>query len=538
MALDYKALSDKELLEYEKLMQERFYEQLRSRYSDYVEYVNYPNFKFGKHIRFITKAVQELVEGKRFLQDGRKVKVIILTVPPQHGKSMSVTEAFPSWYLGKYPEKRVIIASYNSEFATKFGRKNRDKLERYGKEVFGLDLQQKPRTDTRLYTTKGGELLSAGIMGGITGNPADLIVLDDPVKNRQEADSETYRERMWEEYLNSVKSRFSADGYMILILTRWHEDDIAGRIIERESWATEVIRFPCEAEEEDVLGRSPGEPLFPEIGKDSDWMRDFKSTYVNDPSEGGLRAWNALYQCRPSTLEGNMFQRIWWRYWVPRSWSLTENLVRIQLPDGKYDTVSPVHLPDSFDQQMQSWDLTFKDKGVTVDNVAGGVFGTLGSRIFLLDSVYSPMSFVQTLSAIETMSKAHPKATLKLIEDKANGEAAYSMLQYKLHGIVMVNPQGSKWERANAVSPIVEAGNVYLPHPKLFPWVNALIDQMSSFPNAAHDDYVDMISQALMRFMYAVEKPPVVEKTYIQKFRENKMNSIDKARMSARRRYR
>lgn len=520
------AMSPEQRAEYETLLLPEYYKMMHNDYLTYLSYVNYPTFKMGKHIKFIGEALQELVEGRRFLPDGSQVRVLIIESPPQHGKSMSATEAFPSWYWGRNPEKRVILASYNADFASRFGRRNKEKIEKYCPAVFDtLTLKKRPRTDTLLETAQGGSFLSSGIMGGIVGNPGDLIFIDDPIKNQMEADSVTYRERLWDEYLSSIKSRFSAQGYMVLILTRWHEDDIAGRLIERENWPVEVLRFPCEAEENDILGREVGDALFPEIGKDNDWLREFKATYINDPSDGGLRAWNSLYQCRPSALKGNIFEKGWWKFWIPENWNVSENMVRIQLGDGTFNTIVPEKIPKTFDHQLQSWDMSFKE-GAGMDNVAGGVWANKGSRIYLRDAEYSPKSFVQTLAAVEGMSEVYPEVLLKLIEDKANGPAVQSMLKNKLPGIVMVEPKGNKKERASAVSPLVEAGNVYLPHPRLFPWVWEYIEQMANFPNAKNDDYVDMTSQALLRFLYAKDKEEEASLSVLQKHKRDKMRSL------------
>jgi predicted phage terminase large subunit-like protein len=202
-------------------------------------------------------------------------------------------------------------------------------------------------------------------------------------------------------------------------------------------------------------------------------------------------------------------------------------MITIQLADGTYKNVEPVILPREFDRQMQSWDLTFKN-GEGVDNVAGGVIGTRGAGIYLLDAVYSPMSFVQTISAITALSAKWPNALIKYIEEKANGSAVYSMLQHKLRGIVMVEPKGKKVERAAASSDLVYAGNVYLPHPKLYPWVMPLVDQMANFPNVPNDDYVDMMSQVLLQLMYSKDAIPKLTKNIYQKHKEQKAREARK----------
>jgi predicted phage terminase large subunit-like protein len=158
-------------------------------------------------------------------------------------------------------------------------------------------------------------------------------------------------------------------------------------------------------------------------------------------------------------------------------------------------------LPQNLEWQLQSWDCSFKDSDGT-DYVVGQVWGVKDADIYLLDQVRDRMDFPVTIQAIENMTKKWPQATMKLIEDKANGPAVISMMRHKIGGLIPVEPRGSKEARASAVSPLIEAGNVYLPSPAIAPWVNDFIEECSAFPNGANDDQVDAMSQALGRFMY------------------------------------
>jgi predicted phage terminase large subunit-like protein len=275
---------------------------------------------------------------------------------------------------------------------------------------------------------------------------------------------------MWEEYLNSIKTRLSANGVIILIQTRWHTDDLAGRIIEHESNKTVVINFPCEAEEGDLLDRQPGDPLFPEIGKDKEWLEDFKQVYM---TQSGSRAWLALFQGRPNAVEGNMFKVGWWKY---------------------YDI-----LPESFDRMCLSWDCSFKDSD-TSDYVVGQVWGMIGIDCYLIDQIRARMDFPTTLNAIKNMQLRYPKAARVFIEDKANGSAIISILKNKLSGIIPVEPEGGKIARASAISPHIESGHVFLPKHAAF--LNEFLDECSAFPTSKHDDQVDSMTQAINRMMY------------------------------------
>jgi predicted phage terminase large subunit-like protein len=187
------------------------------------------------------------------------------------------------------------------------------------------------------------------------------------------------------------------------------------------------------------------------------------------------------------------------------------------LPRGKatMQKIVPVILPDEMDHQLQSWDMAFKDLK-TSDYVAGGVWGAKGADRYLLDQVRERLGFRETLAAVKTMTKKWPKAALKLVEDKANGPAVIQALRHQIPGLVAVVPDGGKVARAQAVSPQVESGNVYLPHPAIAPWVEAFVEECSTFPNGKYDDQVDQMTQALnrMRAMVATKVDPSPAPTY------------------------
>jgi predicted phage terminase large subunit-like protein len=437
---------------------------VKENYSKYVEYVHGGRWIPAKHLLFVCDKIQAFIET----YTGHAYDILILQMPPQHGKSMSTTETLPSWYLGINPEHRVIQASYNEGFAIKFCRRNKEKINKYGKQLFDITIGNVNKADEFELDNNVGGMLSRGLMGGITGNPANLIIIDDPVKNRQEADSETYRENMWDEWQNSVKTRLAAGAKIIVIMTRWHEDDLAGRIITNEKYVT-VINLPCEAEENDLLGRQKGDALFPEIGKDNNWLKDFKEGYQTTE---GHRAWLALFQGRPTAEEGNMIKRHWWKY---------------------YDT-----LPDMVEVIM-SVDAAFKDEE-TSDFTCIEVWGKRDAYMYLIDCINRRMDFPTTLQEIINTKDKYPKCSMILVEDKANGSAIIQMLRRKIPGIIPVNPEGGKISRVNAVSPAIESGNVWLP--KTASWLNDFVEQCSSFPNGKNDDMVDAMSQALNRFMY------------------------------------
>lgn len=425
----------------------------------------------SKFHRYLCDKAQEFIEKPT----KKAYEILILNTPPQHGKSTTITATLPSWYLMRNPDNKVIAVSYGDSLAQRFGKQNLDKVREYGK-IFGVKLDKK-KANAQEFRIEGrtGVMISAGYGSGLTGNPADLIVIDDPVKNRVEADSETDRNKKWSDYIDSIETRISAGGKIILIMTRWHEDDLAGRLMEHYRDRTTVINLPCEAEENDPLGRKPGDALCPEIGKDNEWLKDFKSTHM---TEEGLRSWNALYQGRPSAREGNMLKREWWQYY---DYSDYEN------GNLKLDTM------------MLSVDATFKDHEKN-DYVAIQVWGKRDNRCYLIESVNQHLDFPETLKKIQILKMRYPKVGAVLIEDKANGSAIIQMLRKEIMGVIPVEPKGGKESRVEAIAFAVEAGNIYLPRDKNFTW--EFVDQCAAFPNGKHDDIVDAMSQCLARLIH------------------------------------
>lgn len=447
-------------------------ELARRNYIDYLEYVNGETWQRTRFAEYIAGEIQKFIEE----DTGNAYDILILETPPQHGKSMNVTEALPSWCMGKHPGWRVILASYNDETAERFARRNKEKIQRCGGALFGVGIGGINRaTEFELETSGGaipGRLISRGMLAGITGNPANLLVIDDPIKNRTEADSPARRNQIWNEWLNSLKSRLAAKAKVVVIMTPWHEDDLAARLLTTEQ-NVRLVRLPVEAEENDPLGRKPGEALCPELGKDNKWLGQFKESYLSD-SEGGARAWSALYQCSPRVEGGNMIQRAWWRY---------------------YD----IEEVKTFASEVISVDAAFKGNDNN-DFVAIEVWGKRDNDYYLRYCLNRHMDFPQTLEAIRTVRKLYPNAMSVLIEDKANGSAIIQTLQREMF-CIPVNPQGGKVARVSAVSPAIESGHVYLPSGAA--WLYEFVDQFSAFPAGKHDDMVDSATQAIHYMLHS-----------------------------------
>lgn len=432
----------------------------------------------------IDNALEQVAQGK--------ITRLIISMPPQEGKSQRVSRRFPLWLLHQDKRLRIAIASYEHRMARRWGRAIRDDLRIHG-----------PRLRMQVSTSsfaahewqlegKGGGVYCVGIGGALTGRPVDVLIIDDPIKDRKQADSLTHREAIWDWWTDVALTRLAPGAPVVIILTRWHFDDIVGRLLAAEDgddWT--VINIPAEADHDpakggtDPLGREPGE--FMESARrrtPADWQ--LKKTAV------GARTWASLYQGRPSPAQGDIFERDWWQFYDSVPW--------IQRSDGSM-WVPPVGEGDPV-ELIQSWDMAFKGTEDS-DFVVGQVWLRRGVQAFLLDQVCERLTFTRTCQALRELTARWPQAVLKLVEDKANGTAVINSLSRTVGGIVPEEPHGSKQARAAAVSPFVQAGNVFLPAPELAPWIGRYLEELTSFPNAAHDDQVDATSQALNRLLLA-----------------------------------
>ena len=413
-------------------------------------------------------------------------KRIIVSMPPRHGKSELTSGWFPAWYLSQFPGNRIILTSYEAEFAASWGRRVRDIVGAHGSEL-GLALSGDSKAKHRWDLTTGGGMITAGVRGPITGKGGDLVIVDDPVKNFEEAYSPTIRQHVWDWFTSTLRTRLEPGAALVIVMTRWHEDDLAGRLLAQErGWR--YIRMPAVAEDaDDPLGRSLGEALWP-------WRYDVDALAELKEDVGEL-VWAGLFQQRPAPLGGGIFKRIWLRFWFDGTEPLP---VMVNQMDGTVHVCDQRRLPKRFDEQLASWDLPFKGK-IDSDWVAGQVWGRVGADCYLRDQVHARMDFPQQLLAFKTLAERYPRARRRLVEDAANGAALISTLRQKIPGIVAVPAQGSKEARAAAVSAAFESGNVYIPHPSQADWVQGYIEELVTFPGARYDDQVDATTQALGR---------------------------------------
>lgn len=438
------------------------------------EYVSGGAWQPAPHLELLAgklQAIAQAVAGR----DENICKRLIVEMPPRHGKSEFASGHFPCWFLGNYPELRVLLTSYGADLAEGFGRKNRNLMAEWGPVLWDCDVAEDSAAMSR-WDIKGrrGGMVCAGVGGPITGKGGHLCIIDDPIKNAEEANSATYRDKIWDWYRTTLRTRVEPGGAIIVILTRWHDDDIAGRLLkqakddpEADQW--EVLSLSAIAGENDPMGRQPGEPLWPQR-YDKKALSRIKQTV-------GSYWWASLYQQKPSPQEGGILKRGWWQFYR--------------------------QAPAKFDEVIQSWDCTFKDekasKSGKPDYVVGQAWGRIGADKYLLDQVRGRMDFPATIQAVRTFTAKWPQARAKLVEDKANGPAVIATLKREIPGLIAVNPEGGKVVRAQAVSPDIEAGNVYLPDPSIAPWIHDFIEECAAFPNGANDDQVDATTQALNR---------------------------------------
>jgi predicted phage terminase large subunit-like protein len=393
---------------------------------------------------------------------------VILCVPPRHGKSEMTTVRWPMYLLEKNPGRRIMVGAYNATLACKFSRK----MRRLIKGRVKISSDRKAVDDWE--TEEGGGVRAVGVGGGVTGMGANIIIIDDPVKSRAEAQSETYRDACYEWYTDDVYTRLEPGGVIVLIMTRWHEDDLAGRILASEdgpNWTE--IRLPALAEENDPLGRAPGEALCPQrydVPALMNILRVMRDSF------------NALYQQRPSSVEGDIFKADYF--------------------SNRYKRLPELKLVATF------WDTATKDKAQN-DEWAALTVG-LGEDGFLYvlrlvhgrwDTPAGEKFLKEQADYFKTRYGA--KYAGDYVEDASSGTTlmAYVRKSRPDLALIPVRVEGDKVSRANGVTPLLAAGMFKLPDGASYPashgWVKDLISQCLAFPNTKHDDIVDVVVYAL-----------------------------------------
>jgi predicted phage terminase large subunit-like protein len=428
-----------------------------------------PSYKFYKFHAEVIKQLQRVIDGK--------CNRLILQVPPRHGKSLLASQLLPAAYLLAHPDRYVGISSYSSELAEGFSRKARE----FFKEGGGL-LNESSKAVNAWGTEGSGGLWAAGVGGAITGRSGHLLIIDDPVKNREDAESARMMDKLNDWYTSTLYTRLEPQvGAIVVIQTRWSENDMIGQLLEnemnvseegRENWT--IVDLPALYEDQ---GDRPILPAHCEVIPD--WRADINAPLCPQRYDEralkrireavGSRDFASLYQQRPAPEGGNMFDPSWWQYY-------------------SHDTPLP-----EFQRIMLSVDATFTATSKS-DYVVGAVVGQAGAQFYVLDLVREKLDVIGTMAMISRMYQKH-QLSGTVIELAASGYAVYQMLQKKVPGLVGFRPEKSKESRAAGCVPVVEAGNIFLPASAT--WLDAFISEFSLFPASKNDDMVDALVMAV-----------------------------------------
>lgn len=444
-------------------------EKAQGKFLDYVNEM-WPGFISGRHHALMAKKFEDIAEGK--------IRRVIINMPPRHTKSEFASYLLPSWFLGKFPQKKVIQCSNTAELAVGFGRKVRNLVgsEQYSKVFPNVSLRQDSKAAGRWATSGGGEYFAIGVGGTVTGKGADLLIIDDPHSEQEAAlaagDPSVY-DRVYEWYTSGPRQRLQPGGSIVIVMTRWGDRDLTGRVIKDalgrdkgEEW--EIIELPA------IM--PSGKPLWPEF-----WPIEQLEALREElpPSK-----WNAQYQQSPTGEEGALVKREWWKIWEKED-------------------------PPRCEYIIQSWDTAFtkSERSDYSACVTLGVFfmneNSQDPNIILLDAFQKRMEFPELKDKAMSHYKYWEPDTL-LVEAKAAGAPLVFELRQMGIPVTEYTPSrgtrkvsNDKFARLNSVTDLFRSGKVWSPDMR---WSHELIEQMAAFPNAEHDDLVDATVQALLRF--------------------------------------
>jgi predicted phage terminase large subunit-like protein len=436
--------------------------------TDFMTYVNYvwPNFIHGAHHKKMAAAFERVARGE--------CKRLIINMPPRHTKSEFASYLLPAWFLGNYPDKKVIQTSHTAELAVGFGRKVRNLVDSdVYKDIFpGVALQSDSKAAGRWATNKGGDYFAIGVGGAVTGKGADLLIIDDPHSEQEATLAETNAEvydKTYEWYTSGPRQRLQPGGAIVVVMTRWSKKDLTGQVLKSaaqrsgEEW--EVIEFPA------LL--PSGRPLWPEF-----WSLKELSALKSELPNG---KWMAQYMQQPTSDVSAIIKREWWKIWEDDD-------------------------PPYCDFLIQSWDTAFlkTERSDYSACTTWGVFykpddtGLNQANIILLNAIKKRMEFPELKKkAYDEYKEWDPDALI--IEAKASG--APLVFELRAMGIPVQEYTPSrgndKIARLNSVADIFASGLVWVPNTH---WAEELVEEVASFPSGEHDDLVDSTSQALMRF--------------------------------------
>lgn len=442
--------------------------------------------------RWRTEKFHAYVSSKLVDVSAGRIKRLILSVPPRHGKSTLASHIYPAWHLGNFPSQRIILCGYEAQFAASWGRKARDVLEEYGPALFGVSVSPASSSasawDTAITGADGklraigGGMATAGVGGPILGKGAHVFIVDDPIKNADEARSQTKRASQKDWFRSTAFTRLEADpeGAMIIIMQRWHEDDLVGWQLaealddeeDGEQW--EVIEFPAIATEHDALGRKPGEAL--------------SARYPVERLERVKRKlgsywFTALYQQKPAPPSGTVFKQSWMTYASQTA--------------GDGGEV----LPRAFDYIVQVWDTAFKEGELNDYSACATVaYSKLTRKAYLLDIYREKLEMPGLIKSVKAQA-IRWRPNLILVEDKGSGTSAVQTLRSQTKLPVQAQPvRGDKVARAHTVTPFIEDGRFVICK---FAMLADFEGELFSFPLGLHDDMVDAVVYALQRIFGA-----------------------------------
>ena len=478
------------------------------------------------HIQYLS---DRLTEAVRAVERGEN-RYMTISMPPRMGKSTLTSINLPIWLLRQHPDWKIGLISHSPQLATAWGRQVRRFVEEDG-ERWGIKIAGDAGAVSEWQTTRGGGIVSRSAPGqSITGLGFKVMLMDDVVKDFADAHSESKREAIWDWWQANAVTRLEPPFLCIAIATRWHEDDFIGRLLnpamnpDADKW--ENVIFPALAEENDPLGREPGDPLYSPLV--SETREEALERWDGLKRSVGSYMWEALYQQHPTPADGSIFNLGWLRFW-------TTDPAKVKEGDPSVILLPRERLERG--QWLDSWDLTFKGSS-TSDYAVGQRWCRQGADRFLVAQQRGQWSFTQTLekmlrwcNAGDLDDKASPGGSFvhqRLVEDAANGTAAIDVLRKKVAGIKPIKPRSSKEVRARAVTPEIESGNVYLPHPS-DPgngWVNELISEMRAFPSGKHDDMVDSLSMGLLGLRDAGEASIFVPRGTIRRSVQSGLASV------------
>lgn len=455
-------MDERSLLEEEKLLRELLMRQNASEnLADFARYV--VEVEPAEHHRLICHKLDEVVSGK--------CKRLIICAPPGSAKSTYTSLILPAYYMAKKPGSLVLAASHTAELADTFGKRVRNLVNStLFKNVFPeIVISGDNRAAARWSINNESEYFGIGAGGGIAGRRASLLLIDDPYKTRQDAHSDTVRSRITEWYFADARPRLLPDAPVILIQTRWHEDDLAGHLLREmeegsgQHWDTIILPAICEQDFGDPIGRKKGEALWP------DWqnLKDLIEIKEGMPT---ISDWNSLYQQHPSDPEGEMVNRSWIKYYK-------------ELPSEKMMIIN-------------SWDTAGTVGARSAYTTCLTIGKTPSGDYYLLNVFREKIEFPEIMNAIPSIYRSSG-AHKCIIEDKNTGQSAIQLLRHRAINLIAQKPQqiGDKEYRFELVTPVFQSGRFYVP--ERAPWREVFEEELFAFPNSRYKDQVDALSQAI-----------------------------------------